>query len=527
MAEGTLLAGRYRLESRLGQGGMADVWRARDEFLGRTVAVKEVRLPSGLDAAQRADFCERLLREARAAAALPHPSIITVHDVLQSGDRPWIVMDLINGPSLENVRVERGPLPPERVAEIGLQLLEALCLAHERGILHRDVKPANVLLSGDRAILTDFGIATLSGDPRLTSAEGIVGSPGYMAPERLQDGHNAGPSSDLWSLGATLYALVEGRRPFEKPSALAMLGAVLTEEVPPPRLAGPVLGPMLVAMMDRHPHRRPVPAEIRRAFETVAGVAPSRSPSGFPGGPPSLPGGLPSFPGGSSFLPGEAPTVPGRSSSSPKRGWLLPAGAGGLVVALLAVAGYLLFRPEEAQRGEEPPVTVAATPASSITAMPGDPCTLLTSAQSEALVGSSSGSPKDTVTCVWSASEGRLQIKARLLEPRGDKSGEELAKDTFALLKRQATGSSGIGSDPVVTAVDSAPRDLPGLGDEAFAKEATVSGGFTSASTFVQVRSGRLLLEIEYYLSGVSEVSETVRKTPEDAARRVLENLGH
>ncbi|WP_106396881.1 serine/threonine-protein kinase [Actinocorallia populi] len=514
MAEGTLLAGRYRLESRLGQGGMADVWRARDEFLGRTVAVKEVRLPSGLDAGQRADFCERLLREARAAAALPHPSIITVHDVLQAGDRPWIVMDLINGPSLEHVRVERGPLPPERVAEIGLQLLEALCLAHERGILHRDVKPANVLLSGDRAILTDFGIATLSGDHRLTSAEGIIGSPGYMAPERLQDGHGAGPSSDLWSLGATLYALVEGRRPFEKPNALAMLGAVLTEDVPPPRLAGPVLGPVLTAMMDRHPHQRPVPAEIRRAFETVAGVTPSvmpRPPSVFPGGPP--------------VFPGDAPTVPG-TPPPPRRGGLLFAGAGGLVVVLLAVAGYLLFRPDASRQEKEPPSPPVAVPSASFTAVPDDPCTLLTSEQSEGLVGSSSGSPKDSVTCVWSASEGRLQIKARFLEPRGDKSGEELARDTFALLKRQATGSSGIGADPAVTAVDSAPRDLPGLGDEAFTKESTVSGSFAGAASFVQVRSGRLLLEIEYHLSGVSEVSATMRSTPERAARQVLENLG-
>ncbi|GAA0939850.1 serine/threonine-protein kinase [Actinocorallia libanotica] len=512
MAEGTLLAGRYRLESRLGQGGMADVWRARDEFLGRTVAVKEVRLPSGLDAGQRADFCERLLREARAAAALPHPSIITVHDVLQAGDRPWIVMDLINGPSLEHVRVERGPLPPERVAGIGLQLLEALCLAHERGILHRDVKPANVLLSGDRAILTDFGIATLSGDHRLTSTEGIIGSPGYMAPERLQDGHEAGPSSDLWSLGATLYALVEGRRPFEKPDALAMLGAVLTEDVPPPRLAGPVLGPVLVAMMDRHPHRRPVPAEIRRAFETVAGVTPSaRAPSAVPGGHP--------------FLPGASPTVPGMPSPR-QRGWLLPAGAGGLAVLLLAVAGYLLFRPDGTPREEAPPSSPVAVPSPSITAVPGDPCTLLTSEQSKELVGSSSGSPNDSITCVWSATEGRLQIKVRLLEPRGDKSGEELAKDTFALLKRQAAGSSGVGSDPVVTAVDSAPRDLTGLGDEAFAKETSVSGTFTSAESFVQVRSGRLLLEIQYYLTGVSEVSETVRSVPERAARLALENLG-
>ena len=498
MAENTLLAGRYRLESRLGRGGMADVWRARDEFLGRTVAVKEVRLPSGLDEERRADFCERFLREARAAAALPHPSIITVHDVLRQDGRPWIVMDLIDGPSLEGVRAERGPLPPRKAAEIGLQLLDALCLAHERGILHRDVKPANVLLSGDRAILTDFGIAVLSGDQRLTSAEGIVGSPGYMAPERLQDGHGAGPSSDLWALGATLYTLVEGRHPFERPTALAMLGAVLTEDVPPPRLAGP-LGPVLVAMMNRNPHLRPVPAEIRRAFQAAAGVAPV-SPPVFRPSPPAG-GGFPST------VPGSMATPSGR-----RRRGSLTAGAA-LVLAAAAALGFVLLRPADA-----PPVSAPPSPSATLIAAP-DPCGLLTAEQSSELVNTPKASAKGTDACSW----GDLDLKVRFLPPQGGQPPEETAKKTFAFLRRQATSSAGTSADPVSTVVKSAPRDLPGLGEEAFAQDTATTGTFASTHSVLSARSGRLILQVEY--GGESATVQNAQDITLKAARYALQSI--
>jgi serine/threonine protein kinase len=265
-----LLAGRYRLKSLLGSGGMGRVWRAHDEFLGRTVAVKEVLLPTETVAAdEHAQLCERTIREARAAAALTHPSIITVHDVLNEGNRPWIVMDLIHGRSLEEIRTSDGPMPPQRVAQIGLQLLDALAVAHCHGILHRDVKPHNVLLGNDaRAVLTDFGIATRTGDHRLTSADGMLGSPGYMAPERLQE-DDAGPSSDLWSLAATLYTAVEGEPPFHGNDVLALLGNVLTQPPVPPRRAGP-LGEVLLATLEKHPAARPHPSDLHRVFHAVA-----------------------------------------------------------------------------------------------------------------------------------------------------------------------------------------------------------------------------------------------------------------
>lgn len=233
-----LLAGRYRLVALLGAGGMGTVWRAHDELLGRDVAVKRIDVDEDAPPDERAMLYARAAREARAAALLDHPGIITVHDVVEPDGLPWIIMELVEGRSLDQAVRDDGPFPPRRVAEIGARLLDALTAAHRRGLLHRDVKPANVLLADDgRVILTDFGIAAIEGDPALTRAGALVGSPGFIAPERLRD-QPAGPASDLWSLGATLYAAVEGRAPFDRATPMAALGAVLTEETPSPRRAG-------------------------------------------------------------------------------------------------------------------------------------------------------------------------------------------------------------------------------------------------------------------------------------------------
>ncbi|MGW4471020.1 serine/threonine-protein kinase [Nonomuraea sp. NPDC004354] len=252
----TLVAGRYRLLSQLGQGGMGTVWRAMDELLRQEVAVKEVRLPSDLDEASRAELGERTLREARAAATLrSHPSIVTVHDVVLDDGRPWIVMELVHGRSLERAVRDDGPLPPQRVAAIGLRMLDALAAAHAAGILHRDVKPANVLLTDDgRVLLTDFGIATIAGDTGITQTGMLTGSPGYIAPERLR-GEVDGPLADLWSLGATLFTAVEGVAPFAGPNQAAVLAAVLMQEPAPFRLAGP-LAPVLAAILEKDPAGR-------------------------------------------------------------------------------------------------------------------------------------------------------------------------------------------------------------------------------------------------------------------------------
>ncbi|WP_165978533.1 serine/threonine-protein kinase [Actinomadura darangshiensis] len=269
------LDGRYRLGGRLGSGGMGTVWRARDEELGRDVAVKELTLPPEISGARREQAVQRALREARAAARLRHPGIVTVHTVVHADGRPWIVMELLSGRSLDQVLKHDGPLDPRRAAVLGIEMLDALSAAHEQGVLHRDVKPANIFLRDDgRAVLTDFGIAALAGDASLTRPGALIGSPAYMAPERVR-GEPGGPPSDLWSLGATLYALTEGRPPFGRSTPLGVLGAVLTEPPAPPRLAGP-LTPLLLRLLDKNPDRRPAAALAHRELRAIADPAPAR-----------------------------------------------------------------------------------------------------------------------------------------------------------------------------------------------------------------------------------------------------------
>ncbi|WP_202638600.1 serine/threonine-protein kinase [Bailinhaonella thermotolerans] len=237
----SLLVGRYRLLDVVGAGGMGSVWRARDELLGRQVAVKEVRLPPG--AALSSESVERTLREARSAARLNHPGIITVHDVVESSGRPWIVMELVDGHALEAVI----PRSETQAAKIVLKVLDALEAAHRAGVLHRDIKPANILLSDSRVVLTDFGIAVAEEDPSLTATGQMLGSPAYMSPERLR-GRPATAAADLWSVGATLYAAVEGVPPFQRESLPATLAAIVNAEpLTFSRAAGlrPVIGGLL------------------------------------------------------------------------------------------------------------------------------------------------------------------------------------------------------------------------------------------------------------------------------------------
>ncbi|HEX2312468.1 MAG TPA: serine/threonine-protein kinase, partial [Thermomonospora sp.] len=270
--EGRRIAGRYRLEALLGRGGMGAVWRARDEMLDREVAVKEVMVRHELSDAEQEAVRERTLREARATARLSHPGIVTVHDVVDEDGRPWIVMELIRARSLQQILDEEGPLPPARVADIGRQTAAALRAAHAVGILHRDVKPANVLITDEgRAVLTDFGIARVVGDATLTRTGLLVGSPAYMPPERAK-GEPATPASDLWSLGATLYAACEGRPPHDRSEVMAVLAAVMTEDPPPPRNAGP-LTPVLGGLLLRDPVLRLTAPQAEQALAQVAAGA--------------------------------------------------------------------------------------------------------------------------------------------------------------------------------------------------------------------------------------------------------------
>ncbi|RFS86521.1 serine/threonine protein kinase [Actinomadura spongiicola] len=283
MAQARLLGNRYRLDSVVGRGGMGTVWRALDVMLDREVAVKEVVFPPGLDEEERAVLYERTFREARASARLNHPGVVTVHDVVEESDRPWIVMELVLAPSLQDV-LERGPMDHSRVADIGLQMLGALRHAHEKGILHRDIKPSNVLITdAGRVVLTDFGIAQMEGDATLTQTGLVMGSPAYIPPERAQ-GERAVPASDLWALGATLYAAVEGHSPYERSDAMASLQAALSEPVPPPRNAGP-LAPVLTGLLAREPVNRMTAVQAEPLLTRVAALRP-QSPPPAPPAPP-------------------------------------------------------------------------------------------------------------------------------------------------------------------------------------------------------------------------------------------------
>ncbi|MGW9072956.1 serine/threonine-protein kinase [Streptomyces yangpuensis] len=271
---GAVLAGRYRLVEPIGRGGMGKVWRAHDELLHRTVAVKE--LTAGLYVAQadRDVMHARTQKEARAAARIQHPAVVTVHDVLEHDDRPWIVMEYIDGPSLADAAKAAGRIEPREAARIGLHVLGALRAAHAVGVLHRDVKPGNVLLAKDgRVLLTDFGIAAIEGDSSITRTGEIVGSIDYLAPERVTGGI-PDPSSDLWSLGATLYTAVEARSPFRRTSPISSLQAVVNDEPPALRQAG-VLGPVITALLRKDPTERPSAEEAERMLlEAMEGREP-------------------------------------------------------------------------------------------------------------------------------------------------------------------------------------------------------------------------------------------------------------
>ncbi|MET7985516.1 MULTISPECIES: serine/threonine-protein kinase [unclassified Streptomyces] len=254
--QGLLLAGRYRLVDSIGSGGMGRVWRAHDEVLHRAVAVKELTAALYVAESDLARLLARTHAEARAAARINHSAVVTVHDVLDHDNRPWIVMELVEGNSLADEVKEQGRLEPAEAARIGLWVLRALRAAHAAGVLHRDVKPGNVLLSSDRRVLlTDFGIAQVEGDTTITRTGEIVGSVDYLAPERVR-GHDPGPSSDLWALGATLYTAVEGRSPFRRTSPIGTMQAVVEEEPAEPVNAG-ALGPVLAALLRKDPAERP------------------------------------------------------------------------------------------------------------------------------------------------------------------------------------------------------------------------------------------------------------------------------
>ncbi|NBE55826.1 serine/threonine-protein kinase [Streptomyces boluensis] len=276
---GRLIAGRYRLLSKLGHGGMGTVWRAKDETVDREVAVKEPRIPDHLPARERANAFERMRREARAAAKLDHPAVVSVHDVAVEDGQPWIVMEFVQGRSLGDALAE-GTLSGREAARIGLEVLGALEAAHAAGVLHRDVKPDNVMLGRhDRVVLTDFGIAQIEGETNLTDTGSFVGSPEFIAPERVL-GQRPGPASDLWSLGVVLYAATEGVSPFRRNNTPATLQSVINATPAAPNAAKGPLADAINRLLNKDPNHRPTAAQARQLLEeAVRPPSPTRTQS--------------------------------------------------------------------------------------------------------------------------------------------------------------------------------------------------------------------------------------------------------
>ncbi|MFJ6786566.1 serine/threonine-protein kinase [Streptomyces angustmyceticus] len=274
--EGRLVAGRYRLVERIGQGGMGTVWRARDEVLGRQVAIKRLHVAPHLDADELARRYERTTREAQAAARINHPNVVGVHDVVDDAGMPCIVMEYVPSTTLGDLIKEAArqdsSVTPREAARIGRGMVAALRAAHSAGVLHRDVKPGNVLLGEDgRVVLTDFGIAVASGTSTLTKTGELVGSIDYLAPERVRSG-SPGPASDLWALGATLYQAVEGKPPFRKDTAVETAYAIAMDPLEAPRNAGS-LSPLIEALLAKEPTDRPTAEVVEQALRAVEAEA--------------------------------------------------------------------------------------------------------------------------------------------------------------------------------------------------------------------------------------------------------------
>ncbi|WP_188192904.1 serine/threonine-protein kinase [Nonomuraea sp. SYSU D8015] len=467
-----LLAGRYRLIERLGQGGAGTVWRAIDEVLDRQVAVKQVRVPERLAPHERAEFTDRAIHEARSAGRLRDPAIVLVHDVVLEGHQPWIIMDLVTGRSLDKLIKERGPLPPELVARVGLRVLSALEVAHAHGMLHQDVKPANILLDSDgSAMLTDFGIAAPMGGQG--DRFGSAGSPGYMAPERLNEQPST-PASDLWSLGASLYTAVEGRAPFERELPAAVAAAVLLHEPPFPTRAGHHLGGLLMAMLAKDPAARPTAPQIRQALSALT------------------------------------TGVPAAASGGRRRRWLWSAAVAGVV--MLGAGGWYataaLGQPETGRFAQAP-----------------DPCKLLSDAQAAQLMkGSPQRKPSRPGECQWTSDDSggrRLTVRAWVERPAGDLGGPQVAQRRFA--SEKSTRAAGKGKEG--RTVRGGVSDVPGVGESAIIQNSfTFDLGSTEegrSDSIVLLLTSNLLGEVVWHRDDVPTSNPAEKDTAIAAARLV------
>ncbi|WP_313887716.1 serine/threonine-protein kinase [Lentzea alba] len=312
MQQQRLIANRYALLAELGRGAMGVVWRAQDQLLGRAVALKELHPPQGMAAEERTVLEERMLREARTAGRLNHPAVVTVYDVVRENGRTYLAMELVDASDLATVVERHGPRDSVWMAGVALQVLGALEAAHTAGIVHRDVKPSNIMVRPDGAVkLTDFGIAQAMDDPRLTTNGGIVGSPAYLSPDRLQ-GWEASPASDLWALGVTIAHAVEGISPFERTSTASTLHAVMNE-APVLRRASPQLAEVIRGLLTVDPARRMTAAQARGMLVAI--------------------------------VQGTAPVPVQRKKNTAVK--VAAVALGAVVLAGSAFAGYLAFRPKD------------------------------------------------------------------------------------------------------------------------------------------------------------------------------------
>ncbi len=373
-----LVAGRYRTERPVGRGGMGVVWLARDERLGRHVAIKQL----GAFPGETDDRTSRAMREARHAAALNHPNVVAVYDVVQHGGAPWLVMEYVDGPTLAQAVRARGALRPRGAADLGAQLAAALVAAHAAGVVHRDIKPANVLIGDRRPKLADFGTARAGADDQLTSTGMVTGTPTYMAPE-VADGHEPSEASDLWALGATIYFAVEGHDAYRSQgNPLATLRHIATNPPEPATSAGP-LAPVLERLLDRDPARRGSAAQARADLQRVAegqGVPASSAPTAAmrPVAPPSPPS--------TSTPPSRASAPPTRSDlrqarpvpvpahrgahRSPRRRWVPWLAVGGVLLLLAAGLALLAGRDDGAGGAREGTGALSSSAGGASTAQP-------------------------------------------------------------------------------------------------------------------------------------------------------------
>ncbi|MFB7825420.1 serine/threonine-protein kinase [Streptomyces hydrogenans] len=493
--ENERLAGRYRVVRRLGRGGMGVVWHAVDEVLGREVAVKELRTYTDTAAGELADLRLRMTREARAAARVRHPGVVAVHDVTEHEGRPVIVMELVDGPSLDDVLKERGALEPREAARIGAAVLEALAAAHDAGVLHRDVKPGNILLDrSGRTVLTDFGIAAME-DPgdgsatRLTRSGEIIGSLDFLAPERAR-GADPAPAADVWAVGATLYAAVEGSSPFRRTSTWSTLAAIVADPLPDPRRSGP-LAPVLLRLLDKDPATRPDAREAARLLAALVDPAgtPAATAPEAPGpvgafGPP-----VPLIPAGPAVPAVQAVTAPPgrarRGKPARRANALVVASAAAVLLAGGGITYALMDRDDTAPRAADSSSGTAAggtDGASGTAGGPGrvlDPGTSATPASAPPGTGPSSAAPGGPATRSGDAAGGAASAG-------GDARDGAAGTDSGGV--GSAAGSGG-GTDPAAGG-GSGTRDggataTPGSGDGASTTGSggggTTGGGATTA----------------------------------------------